>query len=69
VIPPWAKSITKGTKIEYYWSEKDGWLAGTVVDSTMILDELIITILFSDGETERIKFDPEEKARWRPGGM
>jgi hypothetical protein len=68
-LPPWAKSLTKGMKIEYYWSEQDGWLAGTIVDSTMIIDELIITVKFEDGETVRLPFDPEEKVRWRPLGM
>lgn len=68
-LPPWAKSLTKGMKIEYYWSEQDGWLSGTIVDSTMIIDELIITVQFEDGETIRLPFDPEEKVRWRPLGM
>lgn len=61
--------MKKGTKIEYYWSEQDGWLGGTVVETIMIVDELIITVLFDDGETVRLPFDPEEKVRWRPAGL
>jgi hypothetical protein len=61
--------LSKGTEIEYYWSEQDGWLAGTVMESAMIFDELIITVLFDDGETVRLPFDPDEKVRWKPAGM
>lgn len=61
--------MKKGTNIEYYWSEQDGWLGGTVVETIMIVDELIITVLFDDGETVRLPFDPEEKVRWRPAGL
>ena len=68
-IPEWAKRLSKGMKIEYYWSEQDGWLVGTIVEAVMIVDELIVTVLFDDGETVRLPFDPEEKVRWRPAGM
>lgn len=66
-LPNWAKSITKGVEVEYFWSEQDGWCKGTVVEEPMkIVDELIITILFEDGETHRVPFRGDEKARWRP---
>ena len=68
-LPAWAKSLKKGTKIEYYWSVQDGWLSGTVQDTETIINELIVTVLFGDGETVRLPFDPEEKIRWRPAGM
>lgn len=65
-IPDWAKSFSEGMEIEYYWSEKDGWLSGTITETTMIVDELIISVIFEDGETVRLPFDTEQKARWRP---
>ncbi len=69
-LPPWAKQIRKGTKIEYFWAEAEGWCKGTVVeDPVMVVDELIITVLFEDGETHKLPFQGDEKARWRPDGM
>uniref|UniRef100_A0A7S2XLB9 Uncharacterized protein n=1 Tax=Attheya septentrionalis TaxID=420275 RepID=A0A7S2XLB9_9STRA len=66
-MPPWTKSIQIGMRVEYYWSEADGWCAGAVAEKPMkVVDELIITVLFDDGETHRLPFHPEEKVRWRP---
>ena len=66
-LPIWAKSMTKGARVEYYWSEQDGWCSGTIAeDPIKIVDELIVTILFDDGETHRVPFRGDEKARWRP---
>jgi hypothetical protein len=46
-LPPWAKSIKKGTKREYFWNEIEGWCKGYVSeDPLMVVDELIITVLF-----------------------
>jgi hypothetical protein len=67
-LPPWAKSIVKGTKVEYFWSEKDGWFPGVVIEvPVMVLDELLITVRFSDGEVQKLPFTGDEKVRWRPG--
>lgn len=69
-LPPWAKSIKKGTKIEYFWNETEGWCNGVVTeDPVMVVDELLITVLFDDGETHKLPFQGIEKARWRPAGM
>ena len=69
-LPPWAKQIKKGTKLEYYWNEDFGWCKGEVAeDPMMVVDELIITVLFEDGETHKLPFQGDEKARWRPAGM
>lgn len=69
-LPPWAKDIRKGTKIEYFWNETEGWCKGIVSEEpVMVLDELIVTVLFDDGETHRLPFQGDEKVRWRPGGM
>jgi hypothetical protein len=66
-LPPWAKSIVKGTKLEYFWSEKDGWFSGVVIEvPVMVLDELLITVRFSDGEVQKLPFTGDEKVRWRP---
>lgn len=66
-LPPWAKSIRKGTKIEYFWNEEFGWCRGTIVEEPMkIVDELIVTVMFEDGETHRLPFRGDEKVRWRP---
>ena len=67
-LPPWAKSIVKGTKVEYFWRKKDGWFPGVVIEvPVMVLDELLITVRFSDGEVEKLAFTGDEKVRWRPG--
>mmetsp|Transcript_6134 Transcript_6134/g.9015 ORF Transcript_6134/g.9015 Transcript_6134/m.9015 type:complete len:212 (-) Transcript_6134:158-793(-) len=69
-LPPWAKNLKKGTSVDYFWSEVDGWCTGEVTeDPVMIVDELIVTVLFDDGETHRLPFRGDEKVRWRPGGM
>lgn len=67
-LPPWAKSIRKGTKLEYYWNEEYGWCQGEVIeDPVRIVDEIILTVRFvEDGETHRLPFSAEEKIRWRP---
>jgi hypothetical protein len=66
-LPPWAKSIVKGTKVEYFWSEKDGWFGGVVIEvPVMVLDELLITVRFNDGEVQKLPFTGDEKVRWRP---
>jgi hypothetical protein len=67
-LPPWSKSIRKGTNIEYFWNETEGWCKGKVIeDPIMIVDELILVILFDDGEIHKLPFQGDEKARWRPG--
>jgi len=69
-LPPWAKNIKKGLKIEYFWNEGEGWCKGEVTETpVMVVDELLLTILFEDGETHRLPFRGDEKARWRPSGM
>lgn len=66
-LPPWSRNIRKGTKIEYFWNEIEGWCKGKVVeDPIRIFDELILVILFDDGETHKLPFQADEKARWRP---
>jgi hypothetical protein len=67
-LPPWSRSIRKGTRIEYFWNEQAGWLGGRVAeDPVMILDELIVTVEFDDGEVHKLPFQADEKVRWRPG--
>jgi hypothetical protein len=37
-LPPWAKGIVKETRIEYFWSELEGWFRwfrGEVVEEPM----------------------------------
>lgn len=54
-------------RIEYFWNEAEGWCAGKIVGEPMkIVDELIVTVLFDDGETHRLPFSPQDKVRWRP---
>jgi hypothetical protein len=66
-LPPWSKQITKGMKISYYWNEEWEWCDAEVIeDPVMIVDELIVTVRFEDGEVHKLPFHPEEKARWRP---
>ena len=65
-LPPWAKQIKKGAKVEYYWSEEIGWCRGTVKNVTKVVDEILVTVEFDDGETNRLPFNGAEKARWRP---
>merc|ERR1712021_86235 len=67
-LPPWAKQIKKGTNIEYFWNEEYGWCPGVVVEEPVtIVDELLVTIRFEDGEEHRLPLTPEDKLRWRPG--
>jgi hypothetical protein len=67
-LPPWAKSICAGTKLEYFWNEDVGWCSGEVVkDPILIVDEILLTVLFDDdGTTHRLPFTADEKLRWRP---
>lgn len=66
-LPKWASQIREGIRLEYYWNEEFGWCAGVVVDEPVkILDELIVTVRFEDGETHRLPFRADEKVRWRP---
>jgi len=66
-LPSWAKYIKAGTMIEYYWNDEYGWCRGRVVDKPVqILDEVIVTVCFDDGETHRLPFRGDEKVRWRP---
>jgi len=67
-LPPWAKQIQKGSRVEYFWNEEYGWCAGRVVeDPVTIVDEILLTIEFDDGETHQLPLTAEEKVRWRPG--
>lgn len=67
-LPPWAKQITKGTRLEYFWNEDWGWCPGTVTaDPIKVVDEIIVMVTFdSDGETHRLPITAEDKVRWRP---
>lgn len=67
-LPPWARQITKGDKIEYFWNEEYDWCPGVVAeDPVTIADELLLTIRFEDGEEHRLPLSAEDKLRWRPG--
>jgi hypothetical protein len=66
-LPPWTNSISKGTRVEYYWNEEYEWVAGEIVeDPVTIVDELLITVRFDDGETHQLPLSGEDKIRWRP---
>lgn len=66
-LPPWSRQITKGMKVQYYWNEEWEWCDAEVIeDPVMIVDELLVTLRFEDGEVHKLPFDPGEKARWRP---
>ena len=66
-LPTWTKQIHKGTRVEYYWNDEWKWCAGVVVDDPVtIIDELLITLRFEDGEIHRLPFRADEKVRWRP---
>ena len=67
-LPPWAKQIRKGTKIEYFWNEEEGWCEGEVTeDPVLVVNELVINVYFPDDDSIRkLPFNPDEKARWRP---
>ncbi|KAG7367017.1 hypothetical protein IV203_029687 [Nitzschia inconspicua] len=67
-LPKWALQITKGTKIEYFWNEEYGWCKGEVIDEPVtVVDEILLTIRFEDGEIHKLPLMAEEKVRWRPG--
>ena len=67
-LPPWALRVTKGTKIEYFWNEEYGWCKGEVIDEPVtVVDEILLTIRFDDGEIHKLSLMAEEKVRWRPG--
>ncbi len=66
-LPPWAKTILKGTRVEYFWNEDYGWIAGKVIqDPVTVVDEILLTVLFDDGETHTLPLTAEDKVRWRP---
>jgi hypothetical protein len=66
-LPGWAKSIVKGTKVEYFWNEKYGWVAGEVMEVPVtVVDEILLTIRFDDGETHTLPLTADDKVRWRP---
>jgi len=66
-MPPWLKSIGEGTRLEYFWSEEEGWCSGRVLEKLILGDEVLLKIKFDDdGSVHRIPFTAEEKIRWRP---
>lgn len=66
-LPPWAFQISKGQRLEYFWNEEYGWCPGVVLDEPVqIVDEILLTVTFDDGETHKLPFRADEKARWRP---
>eukprot|EP00588_Corethron_pennatum_P010095 CAMPEP_0194272934 /NCGR_PEP_ID=MMETSP0169-20130528/6381_1 /TAXON_ID=218684 /ORGANISM="Corethron pennatum, Strain L29A3" /LENGTH=429 /DNA_ID=CAMNT_0039015729 /DNA_START=214 /DNA_END=1503 /DNA_ORIENTATION=- len=66
-MPPWLKSIQEGTRLEYFWSEEEGWCSGRVLEKLILGDEVLLKINFDDdGSVHRIPFTAEEKIRWRP---
>jgi predicted DNA-binding protein YlxM (UPF0122 family) len=66
-LPKWAKSLSDGTRVEYFWNEEYGWCSGVVVGQTeKIVDEIIVTVRFDDGEVHRLPLTADEKIRWRP---
>lgn len=67
-LPKWALQITKGTRIEYFWNEEFGWCKGEVIDEPVtVVDEILLTIRFDDGEVHKLPLMADEKVRWRPG--
>jgi len=68
-LPLWALQISKGTKIEYFWNEIEGWCPGVVIeDPVTVVDEIILAIRFDeDGEVHKLPISAEDKIRWRPG--
>lgn len=65
-LPPWASQVQKGLKVEYYWNEEFGWCRGTVQKTERVVDEILVTLAFDDGQTVVVPLNGEEKARWRP---
>lgn len=37
-----------------------------IENPVMVVDELLVTVEFEDGEVHKLPFSPEEKVRWRP---
>jgi len=68
-LPLWALQISKGTKIEYFWNEIEGWCPGEVIeDPVTVVDEILLAIRFDeDGEVHKLPLSAEDKIRWRPG--
>jgi hypothetical protein len=66
-LPPWAKAIVKGTKVEYFWNEEHGWCAAEIIsDPVTVVDEILLTVRFEDGEVHTLPLSAEDKVRWRP---
>eukprot|EP00591_Stephanopyxis_turris_P013830 CAMPEP_0195539914 /NCGR_PEP_ID=MMETSP0794_2-20130614/50306_1 /TAXON_ID=515487 /ORGANISM="Stephanopyxis turris, Strain CCMP 815" /LENGTH=485 /DNA_ID=CAMNT_0040673973 /DNA_START=138 /DNA_END=1593 /DNA_ORIENTATION=- len=65
-LPPWAFQMKAGDRLEYFWSEEDGWCKGIVRDVVKVIDEIIVTVEFDDGETHKVPLVGDQKARWRP---
>lgn len=67
-LPPWARSIVKGTRVEYFWNEEYGWCGAQVVeDPVTVVDEILLTVRFDeDDETHTLPLSADEKVRWRP---
>jgi hypothetical protein len=67
-LPKWAGQISRGVRVEYFWSEEEGWCLGTVCeDPVKVLDELVISVKFDDdGSIHKLPLRGEDKARWRP---
>ena len=60
-LPQWARTIRKGSRIEYYWNEEYDWVAGEVIEEPTIqggafdeLEVMMITVRFDDGEIHTI---------------
>ena len=66
-LPPWAKTIVKGTKVEYFWNEEYGWCSAEIIsDPVTVVDEILLTVRFEDGEVHTLPLSAEDKVRWRP---
>ena len=66
-LPPWAKTIVKGTKVEYFWNEEYGWCTAEIIaDPVTVVDEILLTVRFEDGEVHTLPLSADDKVRWRP---
>lgn len=66
-LPPWAKTIVKGTRVEYFWNEEYGWCGAEIIeDPVTVVDEILLTVRFEDGEVHTLPLSAEDKVRWRP---
>ena len=67
-LPMWADQIRKGSRVEYWWDEVEGWCLGTVDDDPLkVMDEIILSVKFDDdGSIHKLPLRGDEKARWRP---